>query len=29
MFTVASPDLNPNPRGGDQLPNPKSAILHY
>ena len=25
-YTVASPD--PNPRGGGQLPNPKSAILH-
>ena len=25
MYAVASPD--PNPRGGDQLPNPKSAIL--
>ena len=25
MYTVASPD--PNPRGGGQLPNPKSAIL--
>ena len=24
-YTVASPD--PNPRGGGQLPNPKSAIL--
>ena len=27
MYTVASPDPNPNPRGGGQLPNPKSAIL--
>ena len=27
MYTVASPDLYPNPRGGGQLPNPKSAIL--
>ena len=25
MYAVASPD--PNPRGGGQLPNPKSAIL--
>ena len=25
MYTVADPD--PNPRGGGQLPNPKSAIL--
>ena len=25
MYTVASPD--PNPRGGGQLPYPKSAIL--
>ena len=25
MYTVADPD--PNPRGGSQLPNPKSAIL--
>ena len=25
MYTVAIPD--PNPRGGGQLPNPKSAIL--
>ena len=25
MYTVAGPD--PNPRGGGQLPNPKSAIL--
>ena len=25
MYTVASPD--PNPRGGGQLPNPKSTIL--
>ena len=25
MYTVASPD--PNPRGGGQLPSPKSAIL--
>ena len=25
MYIVASPD--PNPRGGGQLPNPKSAIL--
>ena len=24
---VASPDPDPNPRGGGQLPNPKSAIL--
>ena len=24
MYTVASPD--PNPRGGDQLPNPKSEF---
>ena len=23
----ASPDPDPNPRGGGQLPNPKSAIL--
>ena len=23
---VASPDPDPNPRGGDQLPNPKSAF---
>ena len=27
MYTVAGPDLDPNPRGGGQLPNPKSAIL--
>ena len=25
---VASPDPDPNPRRGGQLPNPKSAILH-
>ena len=25
MYTVASPD--PNPMGGGQLPNPKSAVL--
>ena len=25
IYTVASPD--PNPRGGGQLPNPKSSIL--
>ena len=24
---VASPDPDPTPRGGGQLPNPKSAIL--
>ena len=24
---VASPDPDPNPRGGEQLPNPKNAIL--
>ena len=24
---VAGPDPDPNPRGGGQLPNPKSAIL--
>ena len=24
---VASPDPDPNPRGGGQLPDPKSAIL--
>ena len=24
---VASPDRDPNPRGGGQLPNPKSGIL--
>ena len=24
---VASPDPDPNPRGGGELPNPKSAIL--
>ena len=24
---VAGPDPDPNPRGGDQLPNPNSAIL--
>ena len=29
MYTVASPDPDPNPRGGGQLPNPKSAILCY
>ena len=23
MYTVASPDPDPNPRGGGQLPNPK------
>ena len=27
MYTVASPYPDPNPRGGGQLPNPKSAIL--
>ena len=27
MYTVASPNPDPNPRGGGQLPNPKSAIL--
>ena len=27
MYTVASPDSDPNPRGESQLPNPKSAIL--
>ena len=27
MYTLASPDPDPNPRGGGQLPNPKSAIL--
>ena len=27
MYTVASPDPDPNPRGGGQLPNPKSTIL--
>ena len=30
MYTVASPDPDPSPRGGDHLPNlpnPKSAIL--
>ena len=27
MYTVASPDPDPNLRGGGQLPNPKSAIL--
>ena len=27
IYTVASPDPDPNPRGGGQLPNPKSAIL--
>ena len=27
MYTVAGPDPDPNPRGGGQLPNPKSAIL--
>ena len=28
-YTVASPDTDPdpNPRGGGQLPNPKSAIV--
>ena len=26
---VASPDPDPYPRGGGQLPNPKSAILRY
>ena len=25
--SVASPDPDRNPRGGGQLPNPKSAIL--
>ena len=25
---VASPDPDPNLRGGDQLPNPTSTILH-
>ena len=25
--TVAGPDPDPNPRGGGELPNPKSAIL--
>ena len=29
MYTVASPNPDPNPRGGGQLPNPKSAILCY
>ena len=28
LCTVAGPAPNPNPRGGGQLPNPKSAILH-
>ena len=23
MYTVASPDTDPNPRGGGQLPNPR------
>ena len=27
MYTVASPDPDPYPRGGGQLANPKSAIL--
>ena len=27
VYTVASPDPDPNPRGWAQLPNPKSAIL--
>ena len=27
LCTVAGPDPDPNPRGGGQLPNPKSAIL--
>ena len=27
QYAVASPDPDPNPRGGGQLPNPKSAIL--
>ena len=27
MYTVASPDPDANPRGGGELPNPKSAIL--
>ena len=27
MYTEASPDPDPNPRGGGQLPYPKSAIL--
>ena len=27
MYMVANPDPDPNPRGGGQLPNPKSAIL--
>ena len=27
MYTVASPDPDPNPREGGQLRNPKSAIL--
>ena len=27
MYTAASPDPDPNPRGGGQLPDPKSAIL--
>ena len=27
MYIVASPDPDPNTRGGGQLPNPKSAIL--
>ena len=27
MYTVASPDPDPNPKEGGQLPNPKSAIL--
>ena len=27
MYAVAIPNPDPNPRGGGQLPNPKSAIL--
>ena len=27
MYTAASPDPDPNARGGGQLPNPKNAIL--
>ena len=27
MYTVASPDPDPNPRGGAQLPNPKVQFI--
>ena len=27
MYTVASPDPDPNPRGGGELPNPKGSVI--